>query len=127
MTLHLSQIFLTLGFTFIVLSFFAVFVPVKQAVTSQQPLFVAVDDTSTGEVVRAELYDDLVLREDSDVVLAHLARDVGKNLVAISQLNAEHSVGQRFGDRTFDLDDAVFFGHNSLIALLGITGLADAK
>jgi len=60
-------------------------------------------------------------------VLTHLARDVGKNLVAISQLNAEHSVGQRFGDRTFDLDDAVFFGHNSLIALLGITGLADAK
>lgn len=60
-------------------------------------------------------------------MLAHLARDVGKNLVAISQLNAEHCVGQRFGDRTFDLDDAVFFGHNSLIALLGITGLADAK
>ncbi|MEY4102561.1 MAG: hypothetical protein RIR88_695 [Actinomycetota bacterium] len=67
-------------------SFFAVFVPVSSrepAVTSQQFLFVAVDDAATGEVVWAQLYDDLVLREDADVVLAHLARNVGKDLVSV--------------------------------------------
>ena len=54
------------------------------AVTSQQSLFVAVDDSAAGEVIRTQLYDDLVLREDSDVVLTHLARNVGKNLVSVS-------------------------------------------
>jgi hypothetical protein len=68
-------------------SFIAVFVPVasrEPAVTSQQFLFVAIDDAATGEVVWAQLYNDLVLREDSDVVLAHLARNVGKDLVSVS-------------------------------------------
>ena len=54
-----------------------------QAVTSQQSLFVAINDTATSEVVWAQLYDDLVLGEDSDVVLAHLARNVGKYLVSV--------------------------------------------
>lgn len=45
-----------------------------RVVTFRQPvLLIAVDDSSPREVVWAELYDDLVLREDSDVVLAHLA------------------------------------------------------
>jgi hypothetical protein len=36
-------------------------------------LLVAVDDAPTGQVIGAELYDYAVLREDSNVVLAHLA------------------------------------------------------
>jgi hypothetical protein len=77
---------LTLGLTFMFFPFIAVFVPSasrRLAVTSQQFLFVAVDDAAAGEVVWAQLYDDLVLREDSDVVLAHLARNVGKDLVSV--------------------------------------------
>ena len=54
-----------------------------QAVTSQESLFVAINDTATSKVVWAQLYDDLVLGEDSDVVLAHLARNVGKYLVSV--------------------------------------------
>ena len=75
-------------------------------------LLVAIDNASAGEVVGTQLYDDLVLGEDSDVVLAHLARNVGKNLMAVGQLHAEHGVGQRFDNRAFDLDDAVFLGHS---------------
>jgi hypothetical protein len=49
-------------------------------------------------------------------VLAHLARDVGENAVAVGQLNAEHCVGQSFDYCTFDFDDAVFFGHCLFVA-----------
>src|SRR4029079_2685456 len=64
-TLHLSQIFLTLGLTF----------------TTGGPLrfccrlFVAVGDPTRGEVVGRELHHHAVLGEDPDVVLAHLAAD----------------------------------------------------
>ena len=40
-------------------------------------LFVAVDNTTPGEVVRAKLHYHPVLGEDSNVVLTHLSRDVG--------------------------------------------------
>ena len=46
----------------------------SRVVTFQKSvLLVAVDDSSPRQVVWTELYDDLVLREDSDVVLAHLS------------------------------------------------------
>src|SRR5262245_21495771 len=43
-------------------------------------LLVPVDDATTGQVVRRELHHDPVLREDPDVVLTHLAADVGEDL-----------------------------------------------
>jgi hypothetical protein len=79
-------------------------------------LLVAVDDTAAGQVVGRELHNHAVLGEDSDVVLTHLARNVGKNLVTIGQLNAEHRIRKGFDNRTFDFDDAVFVGH-SLVCL----------
>jgi len=45
----------------------------RESLLSSSQLLVAVDNATAREVVWAELYDDLVLREDSDVVLAHLA------------------------------------------------------
>ncbi len=75
-TLHLSQIFLTLGLTFIALLsarggrwVVVLVVLVVQAEASAVPE----DDPAAGEVVRAEFDDDPVLGEDPDVVLAHLA------------------------------------------------------
>ena len=91
-----------------------------KAVTFQQSLLVAVDDAAAGQVVGAQLYDHAVLREDADVVLAHLARDVGEHLVAVGQLNAEHCVGQSFDYCAFDLDDTVFFGHSLFVANSGL-------
>ena len=86
-------------------------------VTSQRALLVAVGDPATGQVVRAQLDDHTVLREDPDVVLSHLARDVSEDLVPVGQLNAEHRVGQSFDHGSFDLDDTVFFGHSLFVAI----------
>src|SRR5215204_4518150 len=83
-TLHLSQIALTLGLTFM------------SALSNSGRLLlllVPADDPTPGEVVRRELHHDPVLREDPDVVLAHLAADVGEHLVSVGQLDPEHGVG----------------------------------
>ena len=77
-------------------------------------LLVSVDDTSTRKVIGAELYDDAVLGEDTDVVLAHFARDVSENDVSVCQLNAKHRVGQGLDNRSLDLDNAVFVSHISI-------------
>src|SRR4051794_8435419 len=89
-TLHLSQIALTLGLTFTGRPF-------------RGWLLVAVDDPTSSEVVRRELHHHAVLGEDPDVVLAHLAADVGEDLVAIAQLDAEHGIGQGFRNGALEL------------------------
>src|SRR6476661_10854869 len=98
-TLHLSQIGLTLGLTFIWDSLSAV------------GSLVAVDDPTSGQVVRRELHHDPVLGEDPDVVLAHLAADVGENLVAVAELHPEHRIRESLHNRALDLDHTSFFGH----------------
>src|SRR4051812_21651660 len=72
---------------------------------------VAVDDASSGEVVRRQLHDHAVLREDPDVVLAHLAADVGENLVPVVELDPEHGVRQSLDDGALDLDDPFLLRH----------------
>src|SRR5699024_772986 len=47
-------------------------------------LLVAVGDPAAAQVVRGELHDDPVLREDANVVLPHLARDVGEHFVTVA-------------------------------------------
>src|SRR6478609_5451229 len=100
-TLHLSQIFLTLGLTF----------------TTGGPLrigcrlLVAVDDPTPGEVVGRELHHHAVLGEDPDVVLAHLAADVGENLVPVAELHSEHRIGEGLHDGALDLDHAFLLRH----------------
>ena len=80
-------------------------------------LLVAVDDPATGQIVGGQLHDDAILWEDANVVLTHLARDVGEHLVSVGQLNAEHRVGQSLDNLALDFDDAVFFGQILCIAL----------
>src|SRR6478735_8781990 len=103
-TLHLSQIGLTLGLTFTKGPF-----PLQRS--SFGCLLVAVDDPTSREVVRRELHHHAVLGEDPDVVLAHLAADVGENLVPVAQLDAEHGIRQGLHDRALDLDHAFFLRH----------------
>jgi hypothetical protein len=42
---------------------------------------------------------------------------VGKNLVSVLQLNAEHRIGQGFDYASLDLDGAVFLCHTFLAIL----------
>src|SRR3990170_822431 len=102
-TLHLSQIFLTLGLTFM-----GMFSASGREIGWS---LVAVDDASAVEVVRAELHHHAVLGEDPDVVLAHLPADVGEDLVAVGQLHAEERVRQSLDHGALDLDDPVLLRH----------------
>src|SRR5262245_56667444 len=96
-TLHFSQIFLTLGRTFMT----SLPVPGR---SRQQRSLVAVGDATAGQVVRRELHLDPVAGEDADVVHPHLAGDVREHLVAVVELDAEHGVRQRLDDRAFEHD-----------------------
>src|SRR4051794_2156986 len=72
---------------------------------------VAVDDPAARQVVGRQLHHDLVLGEDPDVVLTHLAADVRQDLVPVLELHPEHRVGQGFDDPALDLDGAVLLRH----------------
>jgi hypothetical protein len=98
---HLLQIFLTLGLTFTVLSPLSVIVR----------LLIPVHDPPTTEVVGTELYDNPVVRQDTDVVHPHFPADVSENLVPVVQLHSEKGIRQRLDDRALNLDGAVFLGH----------------
>src|ERR671920_2578047 len=86
-----------------------------------EQLLVAVDDATAGQVVGRELHDHAVLRQDADVVLTHLAADVGEHPVPVLELHPEHRIGQRLDDATFDLDGPVLLRH-ALYALLDSGG-----
>mgnify|MGYP003340292131 CR=1 FL=1 len=72
---------------------------------------VPVHDATAGEVIWRQFHDDAVVEEDADVVLPHLAADVGEHLVSVLQLNAEHRIGQRLDHAALDLDGTVFLRH----------------
>src|SRR5436190_24173752 len=102
-TLHFSQIFLTLGRTFI----------------RGSRSLVSIGDPTSGEVVRGELHLHAVAGQESDVVHAHLPGDVGQHLVAVLELDPEHGVRERLGHRALE-HDRVFFG-------LGQNGAPDCR
>src|SRR5215831_9938224 len=85
--LHLAQIFLTDARTF-----------------TMGSLLVPVNDPTPRQVVRRQLDEDLVPRQDADEVLPHLARDVRQDLMLVFQLHLEHRVRQRLDHRGHDLD-----------------------
>jgi len=72
---------------------------------------VPVDDPPAGQVVRREFDDNPVLGQDADVVLPHLAADVGQDLVAVGELHPEHGVRERLDHSALDLDGPVFLRH----------------
>ena len=63
-------------------------------------LFVTVHDASTTEVVRTHLYRHFISRQNSDVILPHLAGDVRNDTVVVFEPYAKHRVRKRFFDRT---------------------------
>src|SRR5262245_32861397 len=70
----------------------------------------AVDDAAARQVVRRHFDGHAVTRDDADEVLAHLAGDVGEDLVTALDLDAELGVGEGLDDRAFE-DDGFFLGH----------------
>ncbi len=89
-TLHFSQMGLTLGRTFML--------PLLAL------LLVAVGDPTALQVVRGDLHLHPIAGEDPDAVHPHLAGAVGQDLMAVFQLHFDHGVGQRFDDRTLQYD-----------------------
>src|SRR3954452_1288967 len=118
-TLHLSQIFFTDGWTFTGAAphssdrvpFDVCLTALPSGRGAGRRLLVAVDDSTAGQVVGRELHDHAVLGQDADVVLPHLAADVGEHPVPVLQLDPEHRIGQRLHDATLDLDGPVFLCH----------------
>src|ERR1700709_438957 len=100
---------LTLGWTF----------TISSSLPALLGSLVAVDDPAARQVVRRQLHDDLVLGEDSDVVLTHLPADVCQDLVPVLELDPEHRVGQGLDDPALDLDGAVLLRHVLRTSLAG--------
>lgn len=100
----------TLGLTFMSNLFSAL----KRAVviTEDFGLLVAVHDSAAVQVVWSQLHNNSILRQDLDVVLTHLARNVGEHNVPVRQLYTEHRIGQRLNNASLYLDDTVFLSHN---------------
>ena len=129
-TLHFSQIFLTLGRTFTAFVPFARTLPgTSERSCRPKPnpsdgpdpcdqtlacvqlwvLLVSIGDPTTSQVVRCQLNLDAITGENTDVMHPHLSGDVGQHFVAVFEFDAEHGVRQRLGDRSFQ-NDRVFFG-----------------
>ena len=83
---------------------------VKRLAMSRSSL-VAVDDPTASEVIGRQLNDDTVRRQDSDVVLTHLAADRGKNAVPVLEFDTEHGVGQSLNDSSLQFECSLFLGH----------------
>src|SRR5260221_8999447 len=75
----------------------------------------AVNDPAAAQVVGRNLHLYPVAGDDADKVFAHAARDVGNDLVAVVQFDAELRVGERFFNAAFDFD-GFFFWHNTSAA-----------
>ena len=99
MTLHLSQIFFTLGLTFMTL-------PLSCAYLF---LLVSVNDPTSGEVVRTQLHDYTIFRKDANVVLSHLSADVREDFMPVREFNSKHCIWQSFSHGALDLNGTIFF------------------
>lgn len=100
MILHLSQIFFTEALTFI----------------WHQSLFIPIDYSAPGEVVRRKLNGNLVSGEYPNKVLSHFSGNMSQYHVFALQFDPEHGIGQRLQDCRDDFDG--FFFRHALVAYL---------
>src|ERR1700684_419935 len=100
MTLHFSQIALTLGRTFISLLSISPGRPTRS--------LVAVRDSPSTQVIRCDFHLHAIAGADADPVHPHLARAVCQNLVAVLKLHPEHGVGQRLDHCSLEHDRILF-------------------
>ena len=70
----------------------------------------AIRDSAFRQVVRGDLDSHGVAAQDTDIVFAHLAADVGGHDVAVFEFDSEGGVGKRLDDGAFHFD-VVFFRH----------------
>ena len=71
----------------------------------------SINDAASGKIVGGQGYPYRIARDDADIVLAHLARQVGEDQVsAIFQFDPEHGIGQGFANDALYLD-SFFLGH----------------
>lgn len=61
-------------------------------------------DPTFREIVGGHFDIDLVARQNADAILAHLARGMSKDFVAIVELNPKHGIGENFGNNSFELE-----------------------
>src|SRR5215217_5211932 len=106
-TLQLSQRALMEALTFNVSSSCAT---VRRDGRRSLVLLQSVRDPTACQVVGRKLYPYTVAGQDPDEVHPKLSGDMRQHAVPVLQLNREHGVGQRFDNRTFDLD-RIFFRH----------------
>src|SRR5215469_12933287 len=83
----------------------------RELVTCLTRLLEAEGDPALGQVVRRHLDIDPVAGEDTDAVLAHLARRMREDDVVVVELDPEHRVGQELGHRSREFDQ-LFFRHS---------------
>lgn len=69
-------------------------------------------DSALGQIIRRQLYRNLVTRENTDVVFTHTPRNMSRNNVAIFQLDAEHGIRQGVHNGALHFD-VIFFRHKS--------------
>jgi len=55
-------------------------------------------DAGLAQVVRRHLHVDLVADADADKIFAHLAGNMGQDLMAVGKRDAEHRSGQDLGN-----------------------------
>jgi len=77
---------------------------------------VAEGDAGLAEVVGGHFDVDLVADADADEILAHLAGDVGEDLMAVGQGHAKHGPRQDLGDLAVQFD-WLFFSHDARIGI----------
>src|SRR5690606_35762405 len=70
--------------------------------TGSCPLFIAIDDSASSQIIRRQLHLDLIARENTDKELPHLSRHVSHHFVTIFKFYSKHGIGQGFYDRPND-------------------------
>lgn len=78
--------------------------------TANTVLARAEGNASASQIVGAEFYGDFVTGHDTDVMLAHFARDVGEDFVFVFEHAAEHGIGEGFLHGSSNLY-SFFFSH----------------
>lgn len=68
----------------------------------------SIRDAPFTQIVRSQLNLDLISGQNSDVILAHFARNVGRYYVAVFQLNTEHGVWQGINNLAIHFNMIVF-------------------
>ena len=108
MILHFSQIFLTDGFTFIVLPCLSH----RLCAVCGWRLFRAPGDPSLCQVIYGYFNRYLVAGKNLDIVHAKLTRDMSRNDMPIGKLNLEYGVRQCLNNRTLEFYNVVLRQNN---------------